>query len=159
RSSCGVCGLTDPGTILEDTPALLPGTPRVNLADLEAMRVRFEESQDLFRATGASHSAAVFGADGRLWALGEDVGRHNALDKLLGACVRAKVELSEGFVLVSSRCSYELVEKCARLGVKALASLSAPTAFAVRKAEEARLALYCRSDDEFLRVGRLSDDH
>lgn len=149
RSSCGICGLSDPERILEDTPPLLPGVPKIGLDALEAMRVEFESRQALFDRTGACHGAAVFGHDGRLWAFGEDVGRHNALDKAIGHALADGYQLDRAIVLLSGRAGYDLVVKCLRLRVPIVASVSAPSSLAFDLCDAAGATLV-----GFLRPGR-----
>jgi len=103
--------------------------------------------QPLNKATHTDHAAAWAGPDGNILFAREDVGRHNALDKLLGAIACAEAPVTAGFVVMSSRCSYELVEKAARSGVAAMAFMSGPTNFALRKAREANITLYALSPD------------
>ena len=95
------------------------------------------QGQVLFQATGGCHAAGVFdAASGEPWAIREDVGRHNALDKALGACLAEGRDLSQATVILSGRAGYELVLKTLRLGVPVLASVSAPTRLAVELALE-----------------------
>ena len=107
--------------------------------------------QPLQRATGAAHGAAWCDGDGTIRLAREDVGRHNALDKLIGALARPGEPRGEGFALVSSRASYEMVAKAAQAGIGILVAVSAPTAFAGRLAAEAGITLVA-----FVREGRLS---
>jgi len=150
RTGCGVCGI-DSLQVLDMMPEPLAapswlaqvGPPAIFKA-LAAM----PGGQTLNHATGAVHAAAYATVQGKLVAVYEDVGRHNALDKLLGARALAGARPDrppwpqEGFVVMSSRASYELVRKCARLGVPLLATISAPTSLAIRVAEAAGLQLW-----------------
>jgi len=112
------------------------------LSDLQA-------KQALNRATGAAHAAAFCEPDGRIVCIREDVGRHNALDKLIGAMARAGNTMSGGFVVLSARASFELVEKAVRAGIPMLVTISAPTSLATDRARSAGLVLLAlaRSDN------------
>lgn len=151
-AGCGICGLDNAESLFEALPSV--SETRVTLDPEAAKRAvdAFPALQELNLTTRSVHGAAWVGFEGAITTVREDIGRHNALDKLLGAQARAGVDMKTGFALVSSRCSYELVEKAARFGVPALLSLSAPTAFAIRKAREANLALYTWSADGLIAV-------
>jgi FdhD protein len=140
RSSCGLCGVQSPEDAMRALPVLPDGlvvTPAAVQAALDAL----ERSQPLGALTRATHAAAWATAQGRIMLTREDVGRHNALDKLIGAAFKAALDPSEAFVIVTSRCSYEMVEKTALAGVAMVVAISAPTALAVRKAEAANMTL------------------
>jgi len=111
-----------------------------------------EGFQPLNQLTRSVHAAAWVSAAGAIDITREDVGRHNALDKLLGAMALKNIDPASGFVLMSSRCSYEIVEKAARRGVTAILSISGPTAFALRKAREVNMAIYSRSGEGAVRL-------
>ncbi len=130
RSSCGACGLTDPQQMLEDMPPLLPGVPRVNRARVHALAAELERRQLVFAATGACHGALVAGADGTVHGFGEDVGRHNALDKAMGMALSSGADLSRCIAFLSGRTGYDLVVKCLRARIAVIASVSAPSALA-----------------------------
>lgn len=151
-AGCGICGLDNAESLFEPLPSV--GKTRVTLDPDAAKRAvdAFPARQELNLSTRSVHGAAWVGFDGDIMMVREDIGRHNALDKLLGAQARTGADMKTGFALVSSRCSFELVEKAARFGVPALLSLSAPTAFAIRKAQEANLALYTWSPDGLIAV-------
>lgn len=140
QTGCGLCG------IIELEQALLPLTPVPAGQSIEAT-VIFEAlaglaaRQPLQRATGAMHAAGFFTADGKLLHLREDVGRHNAFDKLVGALARAGQAPDAGFAVLTSRCSYELVEKAVLARIPVLVTISAPTSLAVERAREAGLTL------------------
>ena len=140
RTSCGLCG----AQALEDAvrqPAPVGEGPRIDTAALQHALAQLHERQPLNVATGATHAAAWAQADGRIAVLREDVGRHNALDKLIGALVRAGVDMQSGFLLVTSRASYEMVQKAATVGIAFVAAISAPTSLAIQLAEATGVTL------------------
>lgn len=130
RSSCGVCGLADPATVLEGTPPLLPGVPKVAVARIQELVQELQRRQELFAATGGCHGALVTGSDGTVQGFGEDVGRHNALDKAIGQAARAGVELAHSIAVLSGRAGFDLVVKCLRVQIPVIVSISAPSALA-----------------------------
>lgn len=149
RPSCGVCGLTDADAILEDLPPLLPGVPRVPRGRIDTLRQAFATLQRTFAATGACHGAALFAADGAVLGHGEDVGRHNALDKAIGMAARAGHDLTRAIALLSGRAGFDLVVKCLRLRVPVILSVSAPSALAFDLCQAAGATLV-----GFVRAGR-----
>jgi len=148
RSSCGICGLAHPDALLDELPPLLPGVPRIRREQIDEWRRRFELLQPNFAATGAAHGAAIFSADGTIWALGEDVGRHNALDKAIGAAARAGHDLSLGIAMLSGRAGFDLVLKCLRVRLPVILSVSAASAlsFDLCNAAGATLVGFVRPD-------------
>ena len=140
RSSCGLCGVTK----LSDTVRVLRRTEdglRVSHATIQRALEALDQAQTLGHATRATHAAGWADAEGRVALVREDVGRHCALDKLIGAALAEGLDPAKAFIVVTSRCSYEMVEKAAMGGVGLLVAISAPTALAIRKAEEAGLTL------------------
>ena len=116
------------------------------------------EHQPLGRATGAAHAAAFASSEGAILRVREDVGRHNAMDKLIGALAAEGQEPAAGFILSTARCSYEIVEKAVRAGATRLVTVSLPTSMAVARAAQAGLSLWCLArDDSVLRVNPASD--
>ena len=116
--------------MLEDLPPILPGIPRLNRDQLIALGAALPTHQPLFDATGGSHGAALLTPDGAVLGIGEDIGRHNALDKAIGAAIRAGHPLDRAVAILSGRAGYDLVIKCLRLRIPIIASVSAPSAFA-----------------------------
>lgn len=144
RAGCGICGLENAESFFESLPRVSETPIQLGEKPLVTALSAFDDYQPLNKRTHSVHGAAFVRPDGKFVMAREDVGRHNALDKLLGALALAGRDGEEGFILISSRCSYEIVEKAARRRVRAILSVSAPTAFAIRKAQEAGVALYCR---------------
>ncbi|KQX88101.1 formate dehydrogenase accessory sulfurtransferase FdhD [Variovorax sp. Root473] len=149
RTGCGVCGV-ESFAGLDLSPQRVPPRDwieRIDLATVLRAFAAMPPRQVLNAEAGAIHAAAWATVDGELTDLMEDVGRHNALDKLLGKLARANRLQEPGFVLMSSRGSHELVRKCARLGIAAMATISAPTAMGVRMAELSGLRFWglCRA--------------
>jgi len=140
ESSCGLCGVDNIAQVLRPLPQVAPGIG-VRRAAISRALAALPENQPLGQATGAAHAAAFCRPDGTLALVREDVGRHNALDKLIGALARAGRDPSQGFFLLTARCSYELVEKTARAGCSMLVTISAPTTLAATRAEAAGLTL------------------
>ncbi len=148
RTGCGLCGTESLDQVLRPMPVLSKAISIEPSAVASALRA-MAESQPLQRASGAAHAAAWCDADGQVRLVREDVGRHNALDKLIGALVRSETPAADGFVAVTSRASVEMVQKTLMAGVSLLVAVSAPTALAVRIASENGLALagFARGDD------------
>jgi len=149
RTGCGLCGSESLEQALPAAGHVAP--PAWTLAPhalASAMRA-LRKSQALQSATGATHAAAWCRPDGTVDLVREDVGRHNALDKLVGALARARCNPGEGFFAVTSRASFEMVQKTARAGVGLMAAISAPTALAIRTADAAGVTLvgFTRGDD------------
>jgi len=153
RAGCGVCGLESAEVFFEKLTRVAESKASLDERALQRALKSLHAHQPLNQRTRSVHAAAWSAPDGEILTAREDVGRHNALDKLLGGRVRSGAS-DDGFVVMSSRCSYEIVEKAARLGVKAVLSLSAPTAFAIRKAEEANIALYAKAGDAIVAINR-----
>ncbi len=153
RTGCGVCGLENAETIFEALPKVAPFRLKVPERSLLRAIEGLSSHQPLNARTRTVHAAAWATLAGEVVLAREDVGRHNALDKLLGGLAREARQDEDGFVVMSSRCSYEIVEKAARLGIRAVLSISAPTAFAIRKAAEANIALYVRAGEGVVEIG------
>jgi FdhD protein len=148
-SSCGLCGKTDmqlelEGPLLKNRTELLPETISSFFERMAALQVEFHE-------TGGSHAAAAFSKEGTCLALREDIGRHNAVDKVIGALYREGTQSEAVCLLVSGRVSYEIVSKCYRAGIACLAAVSAPSTLAVKHCTQKGIQLY-----GFCRNGRLT---
>jgi len=152
ESSCGLCGIENLEAVAQKLPRVTAHEPIAPEAIFAAL-AKLRDFQPLTKATGAAHAAAFAGADGTISMAREDVGRHNALDKLVGAMAGAGEPLAAGFILSSARCSYEIVEKAVRAGATTLVCISLPTTMAVERAKAAGLSLWCLArDDSVLRV-------
>ena len=147
QSGCGICGLT---TIEEALPELKPlaAAPEISEPALFRALAALPGRQVLNRQTGAVHAASFCRPDGEILVVREDVGRHNAFDKVIGHLARQAIDTASGFALLTSRCSYELVQKAVLARIPVLATISAPTELAVSMAKGANLTLIAlaRSD-------------
>lgn len=139
-SSCGLCGIENLEQALRPLPPVTSACEADDAAIFVAL-ARLRDMQPLNRETGAVHAAARCSADGIVLSVREDVGRHNAFDKLIGAMARADEDWAGGFALLSSRCSYELVEKAVLANCPMLVTISASTTLAVERARAAGLRL------------------
>jgi FdhD protein len=134
-SACGVCGKASLEALRIRGCASIPDGPRVTPELLTRLPARLAEGQGLFHATGGLHAAALFDAEGTLLAVREDVGRHNALDKLIGwAVLQGMLPLHDHIAMVSGRSSYEIVQKCLVAGVPVVCGVSAASSLAVEVA-------------------------
>jgi FdhD protein len=152
-SSCGVCGKTSLEALaVQGAPALAEDCPRLAAEVIHALPERLRASQAVFDRTGGLHAAALFNASSEIVSVREDVGRHNAVDKLLGAALlEGGVPLSDFGLLVSGRASFELAQKALMAGVPVLAAVGAPSSLAVELATKFRMTLI-----GFLRDGRFN---
>ena len=154
RSSCGLCGVESLRDAVRPIPRVTHG-PSLSHSAIQRALAMLDSGQALGNQTRATHAAAWADARGEVCMIREDVGRHNALDKLVGAAARSGLDPHEAFIIVTSRCSYEMVEKTAAAGVSILVAISAPTALAIEKATAAGMTLVAlaRSDGHCVFTG------
>ena len=149
NSSCGLCGVTSIDQGVSDVPPGADG-PIIGRSWLLSLPERARQAQSVFDATGGLHAAALFDAEGNMVLVREDIGRHNALDKIVGhALLQDMLPLENSVVLVSGRVSFEIVQKAAVAGIGIAAAVSAPSSLAIRAAERLNQTLV-----GFLREGR-----
>lgn len=159
RSGCGICGVQSLEQALRPRSPL---TPRFGLTpgSVAAAFRALPRHQPINRDNRSVHAAAFCDPAGTILLVREDVGRHNALDKLIGAMARGGYEPADGFVVLTSRCSHELVQKASAVGISALATLSAPTTLALEFAARAGVRLACRCADGIAFLApQLASDH
>ncbi len=140
RTGCGMCGEKTLDAAMRPAPRV-PAGVAITASALRRALEAIKRHQPVNGLTGATHAAAWVSTDGLILAACEDVGRHNALDKLIGRLLAQGADLSRGFCVITSRASYEMVHKAAVVGMPLLAAISAPTALAVRVAQGAGLTL------------------
>ena len=157
ESSCGLCGIENLEAVARPLPTVTADrevAPQAVFAALTNLRAH----QKLNAQTGAAHGAGLADHEGKILCLREDVGRHNAVDKLVGALAHAQVDIANGFVLSTARCSFEIVEKVVRAGGTALVTISLPTTMAVERVREARLQMFCLArHDSYLVPGAVAE--
>jgi FdhD protein len=141
-SACGVCGKASLEQLELRGCPVIPAGPEVAAEVIYSLPSKLREAQGLFEATGGLHAAALFDAEGNLVALKEDVGRHNATDKLIGwALLEGRVPLNNRIVMVSGRSSFEILQKCLAAGVPMVCAISAPSSLAVEVAQQFGMTL------------------
>jgi FdhD protein len=157
ESGCGLCGLENLEQVVRPLPPI-SGTVTASAAALFAALTNLDGQQPLNSTTGAAHGAAFCAHDGSILCVREDVGRHNALDKLIGALAVQGLDPATGFFLLTARCSYELVEKTITSGCPLLVTISAPTTLAVDRAKAHNLTLVslARRDAMLVMAGSLA---
>jgi len=140
RTGCGLCGSESLEQAMRIPATLVDAGMQVKSEALHRALIQIRSKQQLQGITGATHACAWVNAHGEVEQLREDVGRHNALDKLIGARIRGQAD-NAGFVLTTSRASYEMVQKVAAVGIPMLAAVSAPTGLAIRIARKCGVTL------------------
>jgi len=151
RTGCGICGVDSLAAVLRPLTPL----PSGSAPSLDAVRLALAAlptGQAINSQTRSIHAAAWADLEGRVQLLREDVGRHNALDKLIGAMFRAGIDTVGGFALITSRCSVEMVQKAATVGIPSLVAISAPTTLALELAEECGLRLIAQARPDSLTI-------
>jgi len=141
RTGCGLCGAETLAQAVRHPAAVSNVALRFSAQVLHAALEAMQAQQQLQQQTGATHAAAWLASDGHITLVREDVGRHNALDKLIGALAQQQEDFSSGAVIITSRASYEMVQKAATVGIGFIAAISAPTALAIRLAQETDVTL------------------
>ena len=152
ESSCGLCGIENLEALAKPLPKV-PAHTAIDEAAIFAATAAMRGLQTLNARTGSAHGAAFADEHGHVLIVREDVGRHNAMDKLVGALALTSHVAAQGMMISTARCSYEIVEKAVRAGASRLVTVSLPTSMAVDRASEAGLSLYCLArDDSILEV-------
>lgn len=152
ESSCGLCGVENLEVLAKPLPSVPPHEAASDAAVFAAVGA-MRDLQALNRQTGAAHGAGFANLQGNVLEVREDVGRHNAVDKLIGALAASGRDIAQGIVVSTARCSYEIVEKVVKAGGTRLVTVSLPTSMAAEHAREAGLSLICLArDDSFLRI-------
>lgn len=152
ESSCGLCGIENLEALAKPLPSVPQHEPLEPAPVFRAVAA-LRERQALNQRTGAAHGAGFADCEGELLFMREDVGRHNAIDKLVGALALAGIAPADGIFVSTARCSYEIVEKVVRAGGTCLATVSLPTSMAVQRARACGLSLVCLArDDSYLRI-------
>ncbi|HXJ52718.1 MAG TPA: formate dehydrogenase accessory sulfurtransferase FdhD [Burkholderiales bacterium] len=141
RTGCGLCGAESLAHAARTPGRILPGGGAASASAIHRAMDELAAEQVLHRETGATHAAGWADWEGRLLLAREDVGRHNALDKLIGAMAQRQLSSADGFAVITSRASSEMVQKAASFGIPLLAAMSAPTDLAVRLAADCGLTL------------------
>ncbi|WP_244894890.1 formate dehydrogenase accessory sulfurtransferase FdhD [Acetobacter indonesiensis] len=154
RTGCGICGSDDLKSLHTHLPKV-PQKPPISIAAIRKALAALPAAQTLNAQVRMVHGAAWCSSSGDVTLLREDVGRHNALDKLIGAGIRQKADFSEGFCLITSRCSYEMAQKAIVAGFTTLVAISAPTTRALRLAQDAGLTIVglARTPSQYLFTG------
>lgn len=147
RTGCGLCGIESLKQFYADLPLVSSKVSPLWLKQIPNAIAQLKARQKITELTGGAHAAAWV-VQGQIVALFEDVGRHNALDKLIGHLAEQKLNVAEGFVVMTSRASYELIRKCAQYNIALLATISAPTSMAIEMAKKLNLTLasFCRGE-------------
>jgi len=151
RTGCGLCGVDELVQVARPLKNVGPGR-KIDAAAIRRALDALPALQTINRRTGAIHAAAWAGVDGAIRLVREDVGRHNALDKLIGAMAREGRDFADGFALITSRCSFEMVQKAATLGIATLVAISAPTTMALRIANRAGITLVALARQDAMTV-------
>jgi FdhD protein len=150
RTGCGLCGIESLKQAIRPIPVVQ--APQVSQDVIAQSLETIRANQPINAITGATHAAAWCSLSGKIELVREDVGRHNALDKLIGAMSSMKIDRQQGFILVTSRASYEMVQKTCMAGVGCLVAISAPTSLAIEQARQAGLLLvgFARADKHII---------
>lgn len=159
-SSCGICGKRELGDLeIEEAPLLKAVV--FNEKQISDFFTRMHKEQKAFLITGGTHAAAAFDGTGRLLSIEEDIGRHNAVDKVIGCLLENSLLDEASFLLVSGRISYEIVNKCFKAGIPVLAAVSSPSSMAIESAEKMGITLlaFCRGENFtcYAHAGRIAN--
>jgi formate dehydrogenase accessory protein FdhD len=151
RTGCGICGVDSLEAALRQLPQLFPSTAPSSEAIRRALAA-LPPAQRINSETHSVHAAAWADRQGEIKQLREDVGRHNALDKLIGAMAKAELDPAGGFAVITSRCSMEMVQKSVTIGIPTLVAISAPTTLAIRLAQDSGLRMIALARADSLTV-------